>query len=114
MSSSERGRLFGALFDRGPADTGDEAWLQAMLDTEAALARALERAGLAAAGAGAAVPALVRALTAKLPPEAAAAVHKGATSQDIIDTAVMLLARRVLDAVRADLSAAARAAAGLA
>jgi 3-carboxy-cis,cis-muconate cycloisomerase len=116
MSSSERGRLFGALFDRGPADTGDEAWLQAMLDTEAGLARALERAGLAAAGAGAAVsaaaraggfdagelgrlaaaagnpvPALVRALTAKLPPEAAAAVHKGATSQDIIDTAVMLL-----------------------
>jgi 3-carboxy-cis,cis-muconate cycloisomerase len=139
MSSSERGRLFGALFDRGPAGTGDEAWLQAMLDTEAALARALERAGLAAAGAGAAVsaaaqagafdvaelgrlaagagnpvPALVRALTGKLPPEAAAAVHKGATSQDIIDTAVMLMARRVLDAVRADLSAAARAAAGLA
>src|SRR5580698_6475832 len=139
MSSSERGRLFGALFDRGPADTGDEAWLQAMLDTEAALARALERAGLAAAGAGAAVsaaaqagafdvaelgrlaagagnpvPALVRALTAKLPPEAAAAVHKGATSQDIIDTAVMLLARSAGGVTLASLAGAADAAAGLA
>ena len=38
-------------------DTGETAWLQAMLDTEAALARALERAGLAAEGAGAAVTA---------------------------------------------------------
>ena len=99
-------------------DTGDTAWLQAMLDTEAALARALERAGLAAQGAGAAVtaaataanfdpgelgrqaaltgnpvPALVSALAGRLPPAAAAAVHQGATSQDIIDTAMMLLAR---------------------
>jgi 3-carboxy-cis,cis-muconate cycloisomerase len=138
-SSFGRGGLFGGLFDRGAAGTGDEAWLAAMLDTEAALARALERAGLAPAGAGAAVteaarpgsvnadelaraaaqtgnpvPGLVRALTAAVPAEAAGAVHQGATSQDIIDTAVMLMARRVLDGILADLSAAAAAAATLA
>ena len=49
---SESGGLFGGIFARGAVDTGDAAWLQAMLDTEAALARALERAGLAAAGRG--------------------------------------------------------------
>ena len=40
---AERG-LFSGVFARGGADTGDQAWLTAMLDTEAALARALERA----------------------------------------------------------------------
>jgi len=131
--------LFAGIFGRGGVDTGDEAWLQAMLDTEAALARALERAGLAEPGAGAAVtavaqadafdaaelgrkaaltgnpvPALVRELSRMVPPDAAGAVHKGATSQDIIDTAAMLLVREALSAVAADLSAAASAAAGLA
>jgi len=139
VSSTGRGGLFGGLFDRGAAGTDDAAWLQAMLDTEAALARAVERAGLAPAGAGAAVtaaaraggfdadelgrqaaatgnpvPALVLALTAAVPDSAAGAVHKGATSQDIIDTAVMLMARRVLDGAGADLTAAADAAAALA
>jgi 3-carboxy-cis,cis-muconate cycloisomerase len=139
VSGTGRGGLFGGLFDRGAAGTGDQAWLAAMLDTEAALARALERAGLAPPGAGAAVteaarpgafdigelgrraasagnpvPALVRALTAMVPPETKDTVHQGATSQDILDTAVMLMARRVLDAVLADLSAAAAAAAALA
>jgi 3-carboxy-cis,cis-muconate cycloisomerase len=85
------GALFGGLSGRGAAGTGDGAWLQAMLGAGAALARALERAGLAPAGAGAAV-----------------------TSQHIIDTAVMLMARQVLDAVEGDLSAAAADAAGLA
>ena len=42
--------LFGGVFDRGGADAGDAAWLRAMLAAEAALARALERAGLAPAG----------------------------------------------------------------
>jgi 3-carboxy-cis,cis-muconate cycloisomerase len=135
---AERG-LFSGVFGRGDVDTGDQAWLAAMLDTEAALARALERAGLAPAGAGEAVtqaanagtidaadlgrraaltgnpvPALVRALTRSVPAAAAAAVHRGATSQDIIDTAAMLLARRALAAIVADVSAAADAAAGLA
>ena len=135
MSDSSGTGLFGALFDRGAVDVSDEAWLQAMLDTEAALARAVERAGLAPAGSGAAVtavarsglfdngalgvaaaatgnpvPALVRALTELLPESAAGAagaVHRGATSQDIIDTAVMLLARQSLDAILADLQLAA-------
>jgi 3-carboxy-cis,cis-muconate cycloisomerase len=44
----------------------------------------------------------------------AAAVHKGATSQDIIDTAAMLLARRALAAAAVDLGAAADTAAALA
>ncbi len=41
-------------------------------------------------------------------------MHKGATSQDIVDTAAMLLARQGLDAIGADLAAAAAAAARLA
>ncbi len=131
--------IFDGIFGRGAVDTSSAAWLQAMLDTEAALARALEQAGRAAPGSGAAVteaaqanafdeaelgrqaaltgnpvPALVRALTRMLPPGGAGAVHQGATSQDIIDTAGMLLARRALDAVAADLAAAAAAAARLA
>ena len=135
---AERG-LFSGVFAHGGADTGDQAWLTAMLHTEAALARALERAGLAPAGAGAAVtaaaaagtidaaelgraaaltgnpvPALVRALTEAVPAGAAAAVHKGATSQDIIDTAAMLLARRALAAAAGQMSAAADATAALA
>ncbi|HYB88800.1 MAG TPA: lyase family protein [Streptosporangiaceae bacterium] len=135
---ADRG-LFGGVFGRGDVDTGDQAWLMAMLHTEAALARALERAGLAPEGTGAAVteaaaaatvdmadlgrqaavtgnpvPALVRALAQRVPADAAAAVHQGATSQDIIDTAAMLLARHALAAVAADLAAAADATAGLA
>jgi 3-carboxy-cis,cis-muconate cycloisomerase len=131
--------LFSALFDGGAAPTGDDAWLQAMLDAEAALARALEESGLAPVGAGAAVtavaraelfdaaqlgrqaeqtgnpvPALVRALTGLVPGFAAPAVHRGATSQDIIDTAAMLLARGVIEAAGTDLAAAAAAAARLA
>jgi 3-carboxy-cis,cis-muconate cycloisomerase len=139
VGDSGSGGLFGELFGRGLAGPSDRDWLQAMLDTEAALARALERAGLAPDGAGAAVTAaaiaenfdiaeigraavlignpvsaLVRALSAAVPPDAREAVHRGATSQDIIDTAVMLLARRGIDAIDADLRAAAGRAADLA
>jgi len=131
VDDANRPNLFGALFDRGAADSSDEAWLQAMLDTEAALARAAERAGLVPAGSGAAVsavarvdlfrkidltastsaignpvPALVKTLTGLLPPEsafAADAIHLGATSQDIIDTAAMLLGRNAIDAIMTDL-----------
>jgi 3-carboxy-cis,cis-muconate cycloisomerase len=131
--------LFGGVFARGDAATGDAAWLQAMLDAEAGLARALERAGLAPAGSGAAVtaaaqagnfradelgelaaltgspvPGLARALARMVPPPAARAVHQGATSQDILDTGAMLLARRVIAVVLADLATAADAAAALA
>jgi 3-carboxy-cis,cis-muconate cycloisomerase len=131
--------IFSGVFGRGRVGAGSMAWLEAMLEVEAALARALERAGLAPEGAGAAVteaarpgnfdvaelgalaaltgnpvPALARALAGKLPKAAAGAVHHGATSQDILDTAMMLLAARGIDVILADLAAAARAAAALA
>jgi 3-carboxy-cis,cis-muconate cycloisomerase len=129
--------VFGAVFGRGDAAVGDNGWLQAMLDAEAGLARALERAGLVPAGAGQAVtaaanaqdfdpatfgteltgnpvPGLARALARRLPAAAAGAVHRGATSQDIIDTAMMLLASRVIAATLDDLDRAAGAAARLA
>jgi len=131
--------LFGGVFARGGVDAGDTAWLQAMLDTEAGLARALERAGLAPAGAGEAVtiaaradnfnpnelgglaaltgnpvPGLARALARQVPQTAVGAVHRGATSQDIVDTAAMLLAKRAIAVIQADLARAAGAAADLA
>jgi 3-carboxy-cis,cis-muconate cycloisomerase len=139
--------LFGAVFGRGTAPGGgpvadDGAWLRSMLAAEAALARALERAGLVPGGAGAAVtkaaaadfgpgelaelgraaavtgspvPGLARVLARRVPdPLARAAVHMGATSQDIMDTGAMLLARDALGAAVTDLAAAADAAARLA
>src|SRR6202789_3718967 len=126
---------------RGGPVADDAAWLRAMLAAESALARALEQAGLAAPGAGSAVtaaaarpgdldiaelrpssaltgnpvPGLARALTRLVPdPAAKAAVHKGATSQDIMDTAAMLLARDAIDAAVDSLSGAAAAVARLA
>jgi len=133
--------MFGGVFARGGPVADDAAWLRAMLAAEAGLARALEAAGLAPAGAGAAVtaaaarpgdfdlaelgqssvltgnpvPGLARALTRLVAdPAARAAVHRGATSQDIMDTAVMLLARDAIDAALASLDRAADAAARLA
>jgi 3-carboxy-cis,cis-muconate cycloisomerase len=133
--------MFGGVFARGGPVADDAAWLRAMLAAEAGLGRALEAAGLAPAGAGAAVtaaaarpgdfdlaelgqssvltgnpvPGLARALTRLVAdPAARAAVHRGATSQDIMDTAVMLLARDAIDAALASLDRAADAAARLA
>jgi 3-carboxy-cis,cis-muconate cycloisomerase len=135
--------LFDGVFARGGAVADDGAWLKAMLAAEAALARALERAGVAPAGAGAAVteaaraedfapqdlaelgraatltgnpvPGLARVLTRKVAsPAGKSAVHQGATSQDILDTAAMLLARDALTTAQGDMKAAAAAAAGLA
>jgi 3-carboxy-cis,cis-muconate cycloisomerase len=135
---NERG-LFGGVFGRGGVEVGDTAWLQAMLDAEAGLARALERAGLTPAGSGEAVtaaaraenfdpnelggyaaltgnpvPGLARALARQVPQTAVSAVHRGATSQDIVDTAAMLLAKRAFGVIEADLAAVAAATAGLA
>jgi 3-carboxy-cis,cis-muconate cycloisomerase len=131
--------LFGGVFARGGVEADDAAWLRAMLDAEAGLARALERAGLAPAGAGEAVtataragnfdpnelgglaaltgnpvPGLARALARQVPQTAVSTVHRGATSQDIVDTAAMLLAKRAINVMAADLARAADAAAGLA
>ncbi|MFJ5807380.1 3-carboxy-cis,cis-muconate cycloisomerase [Streptomyces sp. NPDC093093] len=124
------------------AVTGDPAWLQAMLDAEAALARAQARLGtlpwraadaitdaaraerldlreLAVAARETANPVvgLVRALTAVVAadsPEAAEYVHRGSTSQDIFDTGAMLVAHRALALVREDLTRTATALAALA
>jgi len=134
-------RLFGGIYERGgvAAEVSDRALLQAMLDVEAALARAcadeglipvqaaaeiagacrVERfdvAELSAAAAQSATPVvgLVKALRAAVPDSAREHVHLGATSQDISDTALMLAAHRALGPLLADAAAAADAAAGLA
>jgi 3-carboxy-cis,cis-muconate cycloisomerase len=132
---------FEALFV--PADlreaTGERAWLQAMLDFEAALATAQAHAGLipeeaareiaaacvaerldfealAAAGRDAGNPAapLVEALRGAVGAEAARHVHRGATSQDVMDTASVLVTRRALVPIGAELGGVATACAGLA
>jgi 3-carboxy-cis,cis-muconate cycloisomerase len=117
----------------------DRAWLQAMLDAERALAAAEARAGvippeaaeaIASAcewerfdpaelgeqgrSAGNPVEPLVRALTAAVEGDAARYVHWGATSQDILDTAAMLVSRRVLDLLLEALAEVARECATLA
>ncbi|UOE21795.1 3-carboxy-cis,cis-muconate cycloisomerase [Thermobifida halotolerans] len=122
--------MFDGVFGHGAitAETGDAAWLRALLDAEAALARACARAGVidpahaeaigracspdnfdpaalgraATAGGNPVIP-LVEELTRLVGGDAARHVHQGATSQDILDTALMLLARRALAVVLADL-----------
>lgn len=139
---SPPGGLFSGLFARGPvaAQVSDQALLQAMVDVELALVRALVRAGIAPveaerdldavadAGAldlaslgrstaekGTPVPALVGALRDRLGDSPAATVlHSGATSQDIVDTAIMLVGRRALEPLLSDLAGASELCAGLA
>ena len=62
---------------------------------------------------GTPVPALLRALRRQLSDGASAHLHKGATSQDVVDTAMMLVTRNALDLLVRDLSAAADACASL-
>lgn len=57
---------------------------------------------------------LARALRRAVPPDAARYVHFGATSQDILDTASMLIARRVLSLIEPELDGLAAALADLA
>ena len=99
--------MFDGVLARGrvAAAVADEAWLRAMLDAEAG-ARAGARPGRVAdaiaaaeldprelgrraAESGNPVVPLVEALRELAGPE----VHRGATSQDILDTAAMLVAR---------------------
>jgi 3-carboxy-cis,cis-muconate cycloisomerase len=116
----------------------DHSLIQAMLDFEAALARAeatlgiipsesaeaiaeacdfslydLGEIGRAASLAGNPAIPLVKALTARVPEASRGFVHWGATSQDVIDTAFMLAARRALAVLRVDIRSAMRAAAEL-
>jgi 3-carboxy-cis,cis-muconate cycloisomerase len=134
-------RLFGPIFGTEAMleVVSDTAWVQTMLDVEAAAARAEARAGVIPAGAAEAIAAccdaarfdvaqigreaaaslspvipLVRALTAAAPEDAARYVHWGLTSQDVVDTAMMLIAARGLDLLVQDLDGVADACAELA
>jgi 3-carboxy-cis,cis-muconate cycloisomerase len=102
------------------AATSGAAWLRALLDAEAALARAQARLGVIPDGVADAIAGAeidledlaVRArgagnpvvpLVADLRAVAGEHVHHGATSQDIMDTAAMLVADRTRRIVCADL-----------
>ena len=95
------------------ATVSDRAWVQAMLDVEAALggpavsASEIDVAELGRQAAEHASP--VVPLAERFP-----ATHAGATSQDILDTAMMLVAKRALRPLLVDAGAAADAAATLA
>jgi 3-carboxy-cis,cis-muconate cycloisomerase len=130
----ESEEIFTGLFARGPVAelVSDPAFAQAMLDVEVALMRGLVRAGLApepaaeelarlaadptlldlavlgrgTAKSGTPVPALLGALRGRLDPSGAAIshLHQGATSQDVVDTASMLVTKRALVPLLADLT----------
>ncbi len=117
--------------------TSDYQFIQAMLDVELEWTRVLADAGRVPAEAVSAVqqasradlydaaalaeraqgggnpviPLLadLRAETKKHNPAAASAIHQGATSQDILDSALMLMARRTLAGIVTDLKSAAAA-----
>jgi 3-carboxy-cis,cis-muconate cycloisomerase len=136
--STDHGLLAPAWAATGAADlVGDAALLTAMLDTEVALAEAQAELGVlpesaakairAAAVAGNLDPAALAAgvretanpvvafvgqLTAAVDPAAAEYVHRGSTSQDILDTALVLLCAAAFDAIKRDLLACAAALAG--
>ncbi|WP_369250655.1 3-carboxy-cis,cis-muconate cycloisomerase [Streptomyces sp. R41] len=119
--------------------TSGTAYLRALLDAEAALTRAQASLGLAPSEAASAVSSaadapgfdvaaialrarsggnpvipLVADLTAAVGKEYGPYVHRGATSQDIMDSATMLVAARTLDLVLDDLGRTEQALARLA
>ncbi|MCC7048704.1 MAG: 3-carboxy-cis,cis-muconate cycloisomerase [Alphaproteobacteria bacterium] len=125
VDSTILGGLFGS--DALRAVFAEQAWLQRLLDVEAALARVQAGIGIipeAAARAIAAaarvelipvdeiaastklvgypVVALTKALARTVGPEAGRYVHWGATTQDILDTALVLQLREALDLLRRD------------
>lgn len=122
--------------------TSDYKFIQAMLDVELEWVRVLADAGYIDAGIPSAVAAasvagrydaaslaeraqgggnpvipLLADLRAQVKPgnpAAAAAIHKGATSQDILDSALLVMASRALQVITADLKSASRSLAKLA
>ncbi|MFF4986636.1 3-carboxy-cis,cis-muconate cycloisomerase [Streptosporangium saharense] len=122
--------------------TSDRAWLRAMLAAEAALARAQARAGTVPPEAAATIGRVADAFTpdpadlagrarqsanpvvplvadlrravAETAPQEARYVHHGATSQDILDSAAMLVCRETVGIIGADLDRAMATLAGLA
>ena len=138
---SVTGGLFDGVFARGPVavQVADAAFVRALLEVEAALARAEARAGLiapetaetigracrpdafpldelarAVPATGTPVVALVERIRAVVGEPVARDVHRGATSQDVLDSATMLVASRAIAALLVDLDAASDAAARLA
>ena len=144
MSARRPQRLLDELFatEEMHAIYSDQSRLQGMLDFEAALARAESSVGLFSEGAAAAIAAqcraesfdvdalasaatlagnlaipLVRELTARVAErnvDAARHVHWGATSQDAIDTGLVLQLRAALASIDADLEQLSGALAALA
>jgi 3-carboxy-cis,cis-muconate cycloisomerase len=138
------GELFRPIFvpEKFAEAVSGMAWLRAMLDAEGALAMAQARAGLIPRQAaetivsccevdrfdpeeighegrakGNPVPPLVRALTravSEVSGDAAGHVHKGATSQDIMDTAAMLVSRDALGLILTEVHGISAACASLA
>lgn len=136
--------LFDGVLAAGPVrgEVDDRAWLRALLDVEAALAVACADAGLIeqphadrvvevcriggwtgddlaalgeqASGAGNPAAPLVRMITQRAGTEAGRFVHLGATSQDIVDSAAMLMFTRARTLLLADLEACSASAAALA
>jgi 3-carboxy-cis,cis-muconate cycloisomerase len=122
--------IFGAAFvePRAAELLSDQSLFRSLLEVEVALARVQGRLGLIPAAAAVAIEAaaatlpfdpaalaagvlkegvpivaLVSQLRAALPPDAAPFLHFGATSQDIVDTATVLMARRVLELIDGEL-----------
>ncbi|MEU6374358.1 3-carboxy-cis,cis-muconate cycloisomerase [Streptomyces sp. NPDC046909] len=119
------------------AAVGDLAWLQAMLDAEAGLARAQARLGTVPAEAARVISEAARAevidavavaraaretanpvvglvaaftdVVARRDAGAAEYVHRGSTSQDVLDTGTMLVCRTALGLISDDLGRVARA-----
>lgn len=147
VMTTTRGPLFDPTFGAAEAAAlvSDQAWVTAMLHTEAALSRAAAEHGvvdsvharqvtevaselglpgavdpadlgaLSVAGGNPVIP-LVKMLRAAVAEHGVpgSAVHPGATSQDILDTALMILTKRVLGVIRVSLDDAIAAGADLA
>jgi 3-carboxy-cis,cis-muconate cycloisomerase len=110
------------------AAIADESWLAAMLEAEAALAAAQADEGIITREAAETVAAACRGSyelggreaanpvvpLARALREAAPDAHKGATSQDILDTAAMLVARRARALIVDELDGVVAACGGLA
>ncbi|PYI67712.1 3-carboxy-cis,cis-muconate cycloisomerase [Arthrobacter livingstonensis] len=109
----------------------ETAWVQVLESTglapagsaatirEAANGEGFQAAGLAAAAQGGGNPVIpivakLRSLVSGRSPEAAAAVHASLTSQDVLDTALMLLASNAVAMLRGDVAGASAAMARLA
>jgi 3-carboxy-cis,cis-muconate cycloisomerase len=121
---------FSSIFvpDDLAAAVSDAAWLRAMLDAETALAAAQADEGLISADDAAAVAAACRESyelggreaanpvvpLARALKERAPEAHRGATSQDILDTAAMLVAQRARALILAQLDGVVAACARLA